>query len=361
MAPSPFPTAASDEYLQPITFTVTNSTLTKFNRDFKVELYQEVSYNNQTKPALGGMVGETTVTILFNDQHPPAGSVDELYNADFNRSLALAPNQVPQTLPQNDANPGVSGVVYGVLVLTNGETLIAGNFLSYNGYTYPDSTPVNSIALIDATGALDPSFEPNDSGVSGTIHTLALSPGNQYIIGGDFTSFNGVSRNYIARVKADGSLDTTFNPTVEWNCLGLGGATGWPDFDWRRLQQRQRPDAQSPRPAEYRRHPGHHLQSGDHPPGSPGFPGFRLCDFVAANVNPVIYFSRTANGTGQEDDQPINLGAANAGTLTVNYNMLAIPNDMRVYYGTTNVAGGTGVLIYARLHSAGVDTAQTDR
>ncbi len=330
-----FPDSGADEYLQPITFTVTNTTLTKFNRDFKVELYQEVSYNNQTKPALGGMVGETTVTILFNDQHPPAGSVDELYNADFNRSLALAPNQVPQTLPQNDANPGVSGVVYGVLVLTNGETLIAGNFLSYNGYTYPDSTPVNSIALIDATGALDPSFEPS-SGASGTIHTLALSPGNQYIIGGDFTSFNGVSRNYIARVKADGSLDTTFNPTANGTVWAsavqtdgrilIGG-----DFSNVNGQTRN------------------HLArlNTDGTLDTTFNPGTTLQGSVYAISLPPIFNLYFANSGSGETNQTVNLGPATAGTLTVNYNMYQIQaDDMQVYYGDTNVAGGTGVLIY---------------
>jgi len=80
--------------------------------------------------------------------------VDELYNADFNGSLALTPSQVPQTFPKNDAAPGVSGVVNSLLVLTNNEALIAGDFLSYNGYNYPDTTPVNSIALIDAPAPL---------------------------------------------------------------------------------------------------------------------------------------------------------------------------------------------------------------
>jgi hypothetical protein len=39
---------------------------------------------------------------------------------------------------------------------------------------------------------------------------MALSPGNQYVIGGNFTSFNGVSCGYVARVNANGSLDTIY-------------------------------------------------------------------------------------------------------------------------------------------------------
>jgi uncharacterized delta-60 repeat protein len=54
-----------------------------------------------------------------------------------------------------------------------------------------------------------------------------------------------------------------------------------------------------------------------------------------------------ANSGSGETNQTINLGLATAGTLTVNYNMYLIQaDDMKVYYGDTNVAGGTGVLIY---------------
>ncbi len=212
-----FPDNGVDEYLMPITFTVTNSTLTKFNRDFKIEMYQVKSVNSQTVPVQVGMVGETTVTILFNDQHPPAGSVDELYNADFNRSLALTPALVPVTMPQNDPNPGVGiyGLVNSLLVLPNNETLIAGDFSSYNGSTYNNTHPINNIALIATNGALDQSFAPNSGADNGPINAVASSPGNQFVIGGNFTSFNGMSRYYVARVNADGSLDMGFNAAAD--------------------------------------------------------------------------------------------------------------------------------------------------
>ena len=53
----------------------------------------------------------------------------------------------------------------------------------------------------------------------------------------------------------------------------------------------------------------------------------------------------TATGTDVEDDQVFNAGA-NSGILTVNYDMLGQPDDMRVFYGDTNIAAGTGVLIF---------------
>lgn len=59
-------------------------------------------------------------------------------------------------------------------------------------------------------GSLDTSFDPG-TGANATINTIALQADGKIIIGGDFTTYNGVSRNRIARLNADGSLDTSFN------------------------------------------------------------------------------------------------------------------------------------------------------
>jgi uncharacterized delta-60 repeat protein len=330
-----FPANGVDAVYQPITFTVTNSTLTKFNRDFKVELYQMITVGSQSVPALAGMVGETTVTILFNDQHPPAGSVDEFYNADWNGDLAVPPTLVPPTLPPNDDYPGVSGVVNSLLVLPNNKTLIAGDFLSYNGSTYPDAKSVNCIALIDTTGALDSSFEPV-SGASGPIDSLASSPGNQFVIGGAFLSFNGEQHYRIARVNADGSLDTGFNPTANGTVWAAavqpdGGVLIGGDFN------------------NVNGQPRHHLArlKADGTLDTTFDPGTTLNGPVYAIALPPLITLNFQNSGFGETNQTINLGMATAGTLTVNYNMYLIQaDDMKVFYGDTNVAGGTGVLIF---------------
>ncbi|HTR40225.1 MAG TPA: Calx-beta domain-containing protein, partial [Pseudomonadales bacterium] len=202
--------------LQEITFTVTNSTLTKFNKDFKIELYRTATLPNQgskTGPWFAGEVAETTVTILFNDQHPPAGSVDELYNADFNNLMALPPTEVPSTIPSRDATPGVSGVVYSLAMLTNNEAMLAGNFVSYNGFLLNNGNPINNLVLVDTNGNLDSSFSPI-TGANDAVKSVAVTPAGQYIIAGDFTAFNNKLQSYVARINPDGSLDTSFTPAV---------------------------------------------------------------------------------------------------------------------------------------------------
>src|SRR5436189_5815022 len=59
-------------------------------------------------------------------------------------------------------------------------------------------------------------FDPNANGV---VRVVVVQPDGKILIGGDFTTLapNGgatVTRNHIARLNADGTLDTDFNPNA---------------------------------------------------------------------------------------------------------------------------------------------------
>ena len=185
-----------------IHFTVYNNGQTEFNHDLSLQLYRTDAKDSTIADQLG-MVAETTVTILFDDQFPPPGSVDELYNADFNSDLALS--NIPVTMPSYNTHPGANGEVDGLAILPNNETVIVGNFSSFNGNT------LNCIAVLTTNGMPDSSFNPS-SGANKSINAVGLTSSGKYVIGGAFTSFNGQSRVGIGRVNADGSLDTSFNP-----------------------------------------------------------------------------------------------------------------------------------------------------
>ena len=318
---------------QPLTFTVTNSTLTKFNKDFKIQLYQTKSVGGHDVPVLVGMNNETTVTILFNDQNPPAGSVDELYNADFNGDLALPPAQVPQTWPDNNLNnPGVSGLVYGLAVLTNDETIIAGNFSSYNGYAQ------DNLALISTNGAMDTSFNPGDS-TSGAINAIALS-GTQFVIGGAFSSYNDAGVGNFARVNSDGSLDSAFS-------ISQGSGA---DAAVRAVAVQ--PDGRVVIGGDFTHVDGvarNYLArlNADGSLDASFNPGSSLNGSVYALALPQsTVFSFTRNdptNSPNEDDFYINLGTLTSGTLTISYNSYIYTNFMNVFYGGTNTVTGAGV------------------
>ncbi len=104
-------------------------------------------------------------------------------------------------------NPGTgaNNSIYAVAIQSDGKILIGGSFSSYNG------TIINRIARLNSDGSLDTSFNPG-IGASSTIYSLAIQSDGKILIGGIFSLYNGTTRNHIARLNSDGSLDTSFNP-----------------------------------------------------------------------------------------------------------------------------------------------------
>jgi len=104
-----------------------------------------------------------------------------------------------------DPGTGASSGVEVLAVQPDGKVLIGGGFEFYNG------TARNRIARLNADGSLDTSFNPG-AGADDAISALALQPDGKVLIGGGFGFYNGTARNRIARLNADGSLDTGFDP-----------------------------------------------------------------------------------------------------------------------------------------------------
>ena len=109
---------------------------------------------------------------------------------------------------------GPNGRVYALaLQPDDGKLLIAGDFNSYNG------TLRNRIARLNSGGSLDTTFNPTTGvaitdGSSPHVYTLAIQPDGKVLIGGHFDSYNGTSRNYIARLNSNGTLDAEFVPAT---------------------------------------------------------------------------------------------------------------------------------------------------
>ena len=97
------------------------------------------------------------------------------------------------------------GYVSALALQPDGKVIIGGDFTAVNG------VPRNFIARLNSDGGVDASFDPG-GGFNSAVLALALRADGKVVVGGDFTLFNGVSRNYIAQLDADGSLDLGFDP-----------------------------------------------------------------------------------------------------------------------------------------------------
>ena len=121
----------------------------------------------------------------------------ERFNADGTRDAAF-----------NPGGAGANGSVYVILVLPDGKLMISGGMTAYNGAS------CLRICRLNANGTLDATFSVQGTSTNGTIQDMVFQTDGKILISGNFTAFNGITRTRVARLNADGTLDTTFNPNI---------------------------------------------------------------------------------------------------------------------------------------------------
>jgi hypothetical protein len=91
-------------------------------------------------------------------------------------------------------------------VTINDWIYVGGQFSSIGGVTR------NYIARLNSDGSVDRTFSPNPNNV---VSNITLDNSGNPIVSGAFTSIGGQTRNYIARLyRTNGAVDTTFNPSA---------------------------------------------------------------------------------------------------------------------------------------------------
>lgn len=108
--------------------------------------------------------------------------------------------------PRFNPNPNPTAAFFALVPQADGKILVGGRFDSIGGQ------PRNNIARLNADGSLDTAFDPN---ANGEIRKIALQPDGKIVLGGVFTEIGGQTRGNIARLNADGKLDMSFNPNAD--------------------------------------------------------------------------------------------------------------------------------------------------
>jgi len=99
-----------------------------------------------------------------------------------------------------------------LVIQPDGRILVAGHFDQFNGVN------VGGIVRLMADGSIDPSFNTG-TGAEAEVNAIALRTDGRMVLGGYFSSFNGLTRNKVVQLNANGSVDTDFDP-------GAGGGSG---------------------------------------------------------------------------------------------------------------------------------------
>jgi uncharacterized delta-60 repeat protein len=110
-----------------------------------------------------------------------------------------------------DTNSGLNGTVKTIAVQSDGKFYVGGNF-SFFGETL-----ANGIARFDSNGNFDTDFALNvgsgftiNEGESLSINDIIIQPDGKILIVGRFDFFNGLPISGIVRINSDGSPDNSF-------------------------------------------------------------------------------------------------------------------------------------------------------
>ncbi len=110
--------------------------------------------------------------------------------------------------PDVTLNPGIGGAgsnIYTSQLLPNGKIMLGGEFTFYNGST------VGYVVRTRANGTIDFTFRQNP-GANLPVYALKLLEDSSFFAGGSFTQYYNIPRNRLAKITADGYVDTVFNP-----------------------------------------------------------------------------------------------------------------------------------------------------
>ena len=111
--------------------------------------------------------------------------------------------------PLNGNFPGADDQVYTIALQPDGKILIGGLFKSYTANSITSSH--NYIMRLTTDGFADGTFNAGGTAANSFVNAIHVLSDGKIMIGGNFSSYNGMNTNHLARLNIDGSPDGSFN------------------------------------------------------------------------------------------------------------------------------------------------------
>ena len=165
----------------------------------------------------------------------------------------------PTTGLTDSLDPTPDAAVHSVAVQADGKVLVGGRFATIGGQQQ------RHIARLEKDGRLDQTLNAqivSGPGGDGFVVATAIQPDGKILIGGQFNTVLGVTRNNIARLNTDGTLDLAFDPNANAEVDVIAVQAGRQDrrgrqfFRWPRSAKHRRTATRPPRPARSHHRPG---------------------------------------------------------------------------------------------------------
>lgn len=91
-----------------------------------------------------------------------------------------------------------------VQLTPDGKLLVSGRFYKYNNET------VSCLMKLNPDGSVYTPYKNHCRGFNDSVNSMYLYPDGKLMVAGNFTAYNGITANRLARLNADGTLDPTF-------------------------------------------------------------------------------------------------------------------------------------------------------
>lgn len=111
-----------------------------------------------------------------------------------------------------DCGSGPNSEISCLVVQNDGKIIVGGSFSSFNGIN------CNGLVRLNTNGSVDASFNIG-TGFSDYVKDAVIQPDGKIIVVGNFNQYNGVNRSKIVRLLPNGTLDPVFNPGTGFNLL----------------------------------------------------------------------------------------------------------------------------------------------
>jgi uncharacterized delta-60 repeat protein len=145
-------------------------------------------------------------------------------NNTANRIVRLnTDGTIDNTFNASSGGLPANGSPRSIVLQSNGQILVGGDFTFWNEVT------VYYIVRLNPDGTRDTTFTTNaGTAANGGIKKILIQPDGKILVAGSFTTWNGVSQNYIVRLNADGTRDTSFTSLLP--TLPPGSVYSYYDF-----------------------------------------------------------------------------------------------------------------------------------
>ena len=186
-------------------FTIVNGTprknLARLNMDGSLDLSFDAGTGvNDSYDSVKGIAVQPDGKVLFCGQFTTVNGMPRNHIARLNADGSL------ESTDTFSVSTGANGNVNCMALQDDGKILIGGLFTAINGIVRQHIARLNADGSVESTSTFDPG-----SGINGWPNCAAIQRDGKIVIGGTFETINGTPRKYLARLNMDGSLDASFN------------------------------------------------------------------------------------------------------------------------------------------------------